>query len=77
MRHFVKSLEGKVVDDFFEIPPKIFTTWDELSYWFNYTYEQPQSPVDFLRDYNNLVYKKGETIKSFNLCFTKLYNQIP
>jgi hypothetical protein len=30
-----------------------------------------------LRDYNNLIYNKGETIKSFNLCFTKLYNQIP
>jgi hypothetical protein len=30
-----------------------------------------------LKDYNNLVYNKGETIKSFNLRFTKLYNQIP
>jgi hypothetical protein len=30
-----------------------------------------------LKEYNNLVYNKGETIKSFNLCFTKLYNQIP
>jgi hypothetical protein len=33
--------------------------------------------MNFLRDYNNLVYNKGETIKSFNLCFTKLYNHIP
>ena len=28
-------------------------------------------------EYNNITYKDGETIKSFNLCFTKLYNQIP
>jgi hypothetical protein len=30
-----------------------------------------------LQEYNNIAYKDGETIKSFNLCFTKLYNQIP
>jgi hypothetical protein len=52
-------------------------TWDELSYWFKSTYGQPQSPMDLLKDYNNLVYNKGETIKYFNLHFTKLYNQIP
>jgi hypothetical protein len=45
MRLFVNSLEGKVVTDFFELPPKIFTTWDELSYWFKSTYGQPQSPT--------------------------------
>jgi hypothetical protein len=28
-------------------------------------------------EYNNVTYKDGETIKSFNLHFTKLYNQIP
>jgi hypothetical protein len=65
MRLFVNSLEGKVVVDFFELPPKIFTTWDELSYWFKSTYGQPQSPVDLLKYYNNIVYNKGETIKSF------------
>ena len=27
--------------------------------------------------YNNFTYKDGETIKSFKLRFTKLYNQIP
>jgi hypothetical protein len=32
---------------------------------------------DFLKDYNNLVYNKGKTIKYFNLRFTKLYSQIP
>jgi hypothetical protein len=38
MRLFVNSLEGKVVADFFELPPKIFSTWVELSYWFKSTY---------------------------------------
>jgi hypothetical protein len=28
-------------------------------------------------EYNNISYKYGETIKSFNLCSTKLYNKIP
>jgi hypothetical protein len=32
--------------------------------------------VEHLREYKNISYKDGETIKSFNLCFTKLYNQI-
>jgi hypothetical protein len=77
MRLFVSSLEEKVETNFFELPPNIFTTWVELSYWFNSTYGQPQSLADLLRDYNNLIYNKGETIKYFNLRFTKLYNQIP
>jgi hypothetical protein len=77
MRLFVNYLEGKVVVNFFELSPKIFMTWDELSCWFKSTYGQPQSAMDLLKDYNNLVYNKGETIKSFNLCFTNLYNQIP
>jgi hypothetical protein len=77
MHLFVNSLEGKVVTDFFELPPKIFSTWVELSYWFKSTYGQPQSPIYKLKDYNNIVYNKGETIKYFNLRFTKLYNQIP
>jgi hypothetical protein len=34
MRLFVNSLEGKVVADFFDIPPKILSTWEELIYWF-------------------------------------------
>jgi hypothetical protein len=77
MRLFVNSLEGNVVADLFELPPKNFSTWDELSYWFNSTYGQPQILIDLLRDYNNLVYNKGDTIKYFNFHFTKLYNQIP
>jgi hypothetical protein len=77
MRLFVNSLEGKVVADFFELPPKVFSTWDELIYWFKSTYGQPKIPTNHLREYNNIVYNNGETIKSFNLRFTKLYNQIP
>jgi hypothetical protein len=77
MRLFVNSLEGKATTDFFELPPKSFSTWDELCYWFKSTYGKPQIPTDLLKSYNNLVYDKGETIKAFNLCFTKLYNQIP
>jgi hypothetical protein len=37
MRLFVNYLQGKNVVDFFESPPKIFSTWDELSYWFKST----------------------------------------
>jgi hypothetical protein len=38
---------------------------------------QSKSPGEQLREYNNIAYKDAETIKSFNLRFTKLYNQIP
>jgi hypothetical protein len=48
-----------------------------LVYWFKSTYGQPKSPAEQLREYNNISYKDGETIKYFNLRFTKLYNQIP
>jgi hypothetical protein len=77
MRLFVNSLEGKAVADFFDLPPKILSTWEELIYWFRSTYGQSKIPAEKLREYNNVTYKDGETIKSFNLCFTKLYNQIP
>jgi hypothetical protein len=43
---FVNSLEGKYVVDFFELPPKILSTWVELSYRFKYTYGKPQIPTD-------------------------------
>jgi hypothetical protein len=48
-----------------------------LVYWFKSTYGHPKSPANQLREYNNISYKDGETIKSFNLFSTKLYNQIP
>jgi hypothetical protein len=66
-----------LVASLFELPPKVFSTLDELFYWFKSTHGQPESPTYLLRDYNNIFYNKGETIKSFNLCFSKLYNQIP
>ena len=74
---FVNSPEGKAATDFFELLPKILSTWEELVYWFKSTYGHRKSLVDQLREYNNISYKDGETIKSFNLHFTKLYNQIP
>jgi hypothetical protein len=77
MHLFVNSLEGKVVADFFDLPPKILSTWEELIYWFRSSYGQSKSSAEKLREYNNVTYKDGETIKSFNLHFTKLYNQIP
>jgi hypothetical protein len=77
MHLFVNSLEGKVATYFFDLPPKILSTWEELVYWFKSTYGQPKSPAEQLREYNNISYKDGETIKYFNLRFTKLYNQIP
>jgi hypothetical protein len=55
MKLFVNSLEGKAAADLFELLSKIFTTWDGLSYWFKSMYGQPQSPTNFLRDYNNIV----------------------
>jgi len=74
---FVNSLEGKAAANFFELPPKVFSTWDELIYWFKSTYGQPKIPTNHLQEYDNIVYNNGETIKSFNIRFTKLYNQIP
>jgi hypothetical protein len=76
MRLFINSLEEKVVTNLFELPPNILSTWEELIYWFRSTYGKSEIPAENLREYNNIAYKDGETIKSFNLCFTKLYNQI-
>jgi hypothetical protein len=73
---FVNSLEGKAVADFFDLPPKIMSTWEDLVYWFKSTYGKYKIPAEQLWEYNNIAYKDGETIKSFNLRFTKLYNQI-
>jgi hypothetical protein len=73
---FINSLEGKVVANFFDLPPKILSTWEELVYWFRSTYGKSKSPTEKLWEYNNITYKDGETIKSSNFCFTKLYNQI-
>jgi hypothetical protein len=74
---FANSLEGKAMTYFFDIPPNILSTWEDLVYWFKYTYGKSKSPAKQLREYNNIAYKDGETVKSFNLPFTKLYNQIP
>jgi hypothetical protein len=47
---FVNSLEGKVVAEFFELPPKILSTWKELIYWFRSTYGKSKSPTEKLRE---------------------------
>jgi len=77
MHLFVNSLEGKETINLFYLPPNILSTREELVYWFKSTYGQSKIPVEQLREYNNIAYKDDETIKSFILCFTKLYNQIP
>jgi hypothetical protein len=76
MHLFVNSLDGKVATNLFDLPPKILSTWEELIYWFRSNYGKSKSPTKNLREYNNITYKDGETIKSFNLCFTKIYNHI-
>lgn len=76
MRLFVNSLEGKETTNFFDLPAKFFSTWEELCYWFRSTFGQPQTPVDWLKAYNNIIYHPGESIKTFNLRVTKLFNRI-
>ena len=77
MRLFVNTLEGKAAVDFFDLPPNILSTSEELVYWFRSTHGKYKSPAEKSREYNNIAYKDDETTKSFNLRFTKLYNQIP
>ena len=77
MHLFINSLEGKDEVNFFDNTSKIISTWEELIYWFQSTYGKSKIPAEKLREYNNVTYKDGETIKSFNLRFNKLYNQIP
>jgi hypothetical protein len=77
MHLFVNSLERKVATYFFDLSPKIISTLEELVSWFKSTHGQSKSPVEQLREYNNIVCNDSETIKSFNFRFTKLYNQIP
>jgi hypothetical protein len=44
--------------------------------WFIASSPLMDTPVEKLNEYSNIPYKYRETIKTFNLCFTKLYNQI-
>jgi hypothetical protein len=41
---FVNSLEGKAAAYFFDLPPEILSTWEELFYWFKSTYGQSKIP---------------------------------
>jgi hypothetical protein len=40
---FVSSLKGKAGSNFFDLPPKILSTWEDLLYWFKSTYGQSKS----------------------------------
>jgi len=46
MHLFFNSLEGKDSTHFFDLPPKIPSTWEELVYWFKSTYGQSKSLVE-------------------------------
>jgi hypothetical protein len=46
LRLFVNSLEENVAADFFDLPPKILSPWEELVYWFKSTYGKSKSPVE-------------------------------
>jgi hypothetical protein len=52
MRLFVNSLEGNATTDFFDIPPKILSTWEELIYWFRSTYGKSKS---LERSYESII----------------------
>jgi hypothetical protein len=67
-------LEGKTEANLFDLPPKIFSTWYDLIYWFRSNYGKSKNLAEKLQEYNNITYKDGDNIKSLNLCFTKLYN---
>jgi hypothetical protein len=45
---FVNSLEGKDAGDFFDLPPNILSTWEELVYWFKSTYGKSKIPTEQL-----------------------------
>jgi hypothetical protein len=76
MHLFVNPLNEKVFVNLFDLPPKYFYTWAELCYWFSLTNGQRQIPSDWIKDYNSLTYPPGDSIKTFNLRFTKLYNRV-
>ena len=77
MRLFVNSLEGRAAAEFFDLPDKVFSTWNELTYWFKSTFGNVDNPAEHLKSFNFLAFKEGETIKAFNLRFMKLYNRTP
>jgi hypothetical protein len=52
MHLFINSLEGKAATDFFDLPPKLLSTWEELIYWFLSTYGKSKIPDEKLREYN-------------------------
>jgi hypothetical protein len=55
MHLFSNSLEGKATTHFFDLPPKILSTWEELVYWFKSTYGNSKSPTKQLQECNNIA----------------------
>ena len=49
MRLFVNTLEGKATTDFFNFPPKSFSNWVKLCYWFRSSYGKQQIPIEWLK----------------------------
>jgi len=74
MRLFVNSLEGQAAAEFFELLDKVFSTYNELTYWFKSTFGKVENPAEHLKSFNILTFKEGEIVKAFNLRFMKLYN---
>ena len=74
---FVNSLEGKATTDFFNLPPKILSTWEELVYWFKSTYGQSKSLNKQLRGYKIFLTKVVRLLSPLTFASPmKLYNQI-
>jgi hypothetical protein len=46
MHLFINSLEGKATTNFFDLPPNIMSTWEELVYWFKSTYGKSKRLVE-------------------------------
>jgi hypothetical protein len=41
---------SSIVANFFDLPPKILSTWENLIYWFRSTYGKSKSPAEKLQD---------------------------
>ena len=59
MQLFMNSLQGKIGIDFFELPPKSFSTWEDICCSFKSTYGKSKNPTNILFHYNNVSLLKG------------------
>jgi hypothetical protein len=77
MHLFFNSMEGKATTNFFGIPPKIISTWEELIYWFKSTYGKSKTPTEKLWEYNNFAYKDRLIRPQNQDAFINYYNKFP